>query len=37
MILKSVGEDFIVYLEDNPTTIVEPYALPNAEYWKDAI
>ena len=35
---KSFGEDFTVYLvDDTPTTIVEAYASPDAEYWKDAV
>jgi hypothetical protein len=37
-IAKSFGEDFIVFLvEDNPTTMAEAYASPDAEYWKDAV
>jgi len=37
-IAKPFSEDFTVYLvDDTPTTIVEAYASPDAEYWKDAV
>jgi hypothetical protein len=36
-IVKSFGDDFIVYLVDNTSTsIVEPYASPDAHDWKEA-
>jgi hypothetical protein len=32
---KSFGDDFIVYfVDDTPTSIVEPYASPDADDWK---
>ena len=35
---KTFGEDFIVYLlDDVPNTLSEAYALPDAEYWKEAV
>jgi hypothetical protein len=37
-IVKSLGDDFIVYLVDNtPTSIVEAYASLDADDWKEAI
>jgi len=37
-IAKSFGKDFTVYLmDDTPMTIVEAFASPDAEYWKDAV
>jgi hypothetical protein len=37
-IAKSFGDDFIVYLVDNtPTSIVEAYASPDVDDWKEAI
>jgi hypothetical protein len=37
-IAKSFGNDFIVYLVDNtPTSIVEAYASPDADDWKEAV
>ena len=38
MIAKSFGDDFIVYLMDDiATSIVEAYASPDADDWKEAI
>jgi hypothetical protein len=35
---KSFGDDFIVYLvDDTPTSIVEAYASPDADDWKEAV
>ena len=37
-IAKSFGDDFIVYLVDDvPKTLLEAYASPDAEYWKEAV
>jgi hypothetical protein len=37
-IAKSFGDDFIVYLvDDTPTSIIEAYASPDADDWKEAI
>jgi hypothetical protein len=37
-IAKSFGEGFTVYIvEDTPIIIVEAYASPDAEYWKDVV
>jgi hypothetical protein len=37
-ILKSFGDDFIVYLVDDvPKTPSQAYASPDAEYWKDVV
>jgi hypothetical protein len=37
-IAKSFGDDFIVYLvDDTPTFIIEAYASPDADDWKEAI
>jgi hypothetical protein len=37
-IAKCFGDDFIVYLVDNtPTSIVEAYASPDADDWKEAV
>jgi hypothetical protein len=38
MIVKSFGDDFIVYLvNDTPRTIEEAYSSLDADYWKEAI
>ncbi|WVZ61048.1 hypothetical protein U9M48_010979 [Paspalum notatum var. saurae] len=38
MILKSFGDDFIVYLvDDTPRTIEDAYSSQDADYWKEAI
>ena len=35
---KSFGHDFVVYLvDDTPTSISEPYASQDADYWKEAV
>jgi hypothetical protein len=35
---KSFGDDFIVYLvDDTPTSIVEAYASPDADDWKEDV
>jgi len=35
---KTFGDDFFVYLvDDNPTSISEAYASPDADYWKAAV
>jgi hypothetical protein len=37
-IAKSFGDDFIVYLvDDTPTSIIEAYASPDADDWKEAV
>jgi hypothetical protein len=37
-IAKSFGDDFIVYLvDDTPTSIMEAYASPDADDWKEAV
>jgi hypothetical protein len=37
-IAKSFGDDFIMYLvDDTPTFIVEAYASPDADDWKEAV
>jgi hypothetical protein len=37
-ISKSFGDDFIVYLvDDTPTSIIEAYASPDVDDWKEAI
>jgi hypothetical protein len=37
-IVKSFGDDFIVYLMDDvPKTISQAYAYPDVEYWKDVV
>src|SRR6266540_4881684 len=37
-IAKSFGDDCIVYLvDDNPSSISEAYASPDADYWKEAV
>jgi hypothetical protein len=37
-IAKSFGDDFIVYLVDDvPKILLEAYASPDAEYWKEAV
>jgi hypothetical protein len=37
-IVKSFGDDFIMYLvDDTPRTIEEPYSSPDVDYWKEAI
>jgi hypothetical protein len=37
-IVKSFGDDFIVYLVDDvPKTLSQEYASPDADYWKDVI
>ena len=37
-VVKSFGNDFIVYLVDDvPKTFLEAYASPDAEYWKEAV
>ena len=37
-IAKSVTDDFTIYLvDDTPTSILEAYASPNVEYWKDVV
>jgi hypothetical protein len=38
MIAKSFGDDFIVYLvDDTPTSIIEAYASPDVDDWKEAV
>jgi hypothetical protein len=35
---KSFGDDFIMYLvDDTPTSIIEAYASPDADDWKEAV
>jgi hypothetical protein len=35
---KSFGDDFTVYLvDDTPKILLEAYASPDAEYWKEAV
>jgi hypothetical protein len=35
---KFFGDDFIVYfVDDTPKTLIEAYASPDAEHWKDTI
>jgi hypothetical protein len=37
-IVKSFGDDYIVYLvDDTPSTIEEAYSSPGANFWKEAI
>jgi hypothetical protein len=37
-IVKSFGDDFIVYLvDDTPTSITEAYASPDADDWKEVV
>jgi hypothetical protein len=37
-IVKSFGDDYIVYLvDDTPSTIEEAYSSPDANFWKEAI
>jgi len=37
-VIKSFGEDFIIYLvDDTPTTIVEAYSSLDADLWKEAV
>jgi hypothetical protein len=37
-IVKSFGDDYIVYLmDDTPSTIEEAYSSPDADFWKEAI
>ena len=37
-IAKSVTDDFTIYVvDDTPTSILEAYASPNVEYWKDVV
>jgi len=37
-VVKSFGDDFIVYLVDDvPKTLPGAYASPDAEYWKEAV
>jgi hypothetical protein len=37
-IVKSFGDDYIVYLvDDTPSTIEESYSSPDADFWKEAI
>lgn len=37
-ITKSFGDDFTVYLvDDTPKSILEAYASPDADYWKEAV
>jgi hypothetical protein len=37
-IANSCGDDFIVYLvDDTPTSIIEAYASPDADDWKEAV
>jgi hypothetical protein len=37
-IAKFFGDDFIVYLvDDTPTSIIEAYASPDADDWKEAV
>ena len=37
-IVKSFGDDFIVYLmDDTPRTIEEAYSSPDADYWKEPV
>ncbi|KAK1661382.1 hypothetical protein QYE76_049541 [Lolium multiflorum] len=37
-IVKSFGDDFIVYLvDDTPTSVSEAYASPDADYWKEVL
>jgi hypothetical protein len=37
-IVKSFSDDFIVYLvNDTPTFIIEAYASPDANNWKEAV
>jgi hypothetical protein len=38
MIVKSFGDDYIVYLvDDTLSTIEEAYSSPDANFWKEAI
>jgi len=37
-VVKSFGEDFIIYLvDDTPTTIAEAYSSLDADLWKEAV
>jgi hypothetical protein len=37
-IVKSFGDDYIVYLvDDTPTTIEQAYSSPDTDLWKEAV